>query len=158
MSRGASSAEVSAVLAQVEILRDHHWQQGCDAWLEHDLSLAQLRVVIALQQLGAQPMSRLAESLGIGLPSLSTLADRLEVRGLIVRTRDGADRRVVTVTPTEAGVRLAADVTGMHRDRARGLLEQLTREELGGLRLGLGGLARVLDPAPSAALAVGRPA
>ncbi|HVA22606.1 MAG TPA: MarR family transcriptional regulator [Candidatus Micrarchaeia archaeon] len=136
--------EVEVVLAQMEVLQDLHWRRGCDEWLRHDLSFAQLRVVMALHRDGAQPMSRVAEALGVGLPSLSALTDRLEAHGLAVRARDGIDRRVVSVSLTDAGDRLAGDVSGVHRSRARTLLAQLAPDELDGLRVALSGIARVL--------------
>ena len=39
-------------------------------------------------------------------PDLTRLVDRLEVRGLVARGRDGKDRRVVTLRITPAGLRL----------------------------------------------------
>jgi MarR family transcriptional regulator, organic hydroperoxide resistance regulator len=39
-------------------------------------------------------------------PDLTRLVDRLEVRGLVARARDGTDRRVVMLRITPAGLRL----------------------------------------------------
>ena len=43
-------------------------------------------------------------------PDVTRLLDRLERRGLLTRARDSADRRVVTIRITEAGVRLVDDL------------------------------------------------
>ncbi len=154
MSLGAPAPAAEAVLAQVERLRDLQWRHGCDDWLHHDLSIPQLRVLLALHQVGATPMSRVAEALGVGPPPIRALIDRLESRGLVTRARGDQDRRVVAVSLTEAGDRLIGDIGGLHRASARALLRRLTPAELEGLRVGLAGISRVLGLAsePGAAL------
>jgi len=144
VSPPSRQADLTLILAQAETLTDVRWHRGCAAWLRHDLSLAQLRVMMTLHHRAAQPMSRLAESVGVGVSALSTLVDRLEQRQLVARSRDDIDRRVVTVSLTPAGDRLADEATGMQREQLRHLLERLTTAELGGLALGLSGLRRAL--------------
>lgn len=45
-------------------------------------------------------------------PDVTRLLDRLEARGLVARTRERQDRRVVTVRITEEGLRLLKDLDG----------------------------------------------
>ena len=66
-------------------------------------------------------------------PDMTRLLDRLEARGLIVRARDTADRRVVTTRITGEGLQLLAGldepVLDLHR-RQLGPLGQRKLAEL----------------------------
>ena len=52
------------------------------------------------------PLSTIAERSPVGDPDVTRLLDRLEQRGLATRTREAADRRVVTARITAEGRRL----------------------------------------------------
>lgn len=53
-----------------------------------------------LLESGSRRAGQLAGTLGLTTGAVSALIDRLEERGLAIRTRDPADRRVVLVAPT----------------------------------------------------------
>ena len=76
---------------------------GSDALLELDLSMGQLKAMMALQAHGPQSIGWLGRTLGIAEPSASLLVDKLAEKGLVVRERDADDRRRTIVTPTAAG-------------------------------------------------------
>jgi DNA-binding MarR family transcriptional regulator len=64
------------------------------------------------------PLSTIAERSPVGDPDVTRLLDRLEQRGLATRTREAADRRVVTARITGEGrrllERLEAPVAALH--------------------------------------------
>src|SRR5262245_3198874 len=72
------------------------------------LSEAQYNVLRILR--GAGPDGLSCSELGSRLvsfdPDVTRLLDKLEARGLVVRSRDGRDRRVVTVRASSAGLAL----------------------------------------------------
>jgi DNA-binding MarR family transcriptional regulator len=74
---------------------------------EHDLSLTQIRVLAILRDRRVK-MSELAEYLGLDKSTVSGLVDRAQRRGLLQRTPNQVDRRVVDVHLTPAGLDLAA--------------------------------------------------
>lgn len=74
---------------------------------EHDLSLTQLRMLGILRDRRVK-MSELADYLGLDKSTVSGLVDRAQRRGLLQRTPNLADRRVVDVHLTPAGLDLAA--------------------------------------------------
>jgi DNA-binding MarR family transcriptional regulator len=74
---------------------------------EHDLSLTQLRMLGILRGRRVK-MSELAEYLGLDKSTVSGLVDRAQRRGLLQRTPNQVDRRVVDVHLTPAGLDLAA--------------------------------------------------
>lgn len=52
---------------------------------------------------GRLTVSEVAEKLGVSLSAITALVDRLVKSGLVVRSRDGKDRRLVWLEATEKG-------------------------------------------------------
>ncbi len=94
------------------------------------VSTAQLWVLMKLRYHGDLSISGLAELLGLGLPNVTGLVDRLEERGLVERHRDPDDRRVVHVTLTPAGCRIPDEMEGLQRDVLGRVVRAMDRETL----------------------------
>jgi DNA-binding MarR family transcriptional regulator len=62
------------------------------------------------------PMTRVAELIGISLPTATGLVGRMEDRGLVRREHDDHDRRVVNVRLTPDGLE---ELSGLHAARRR---------------------------------------
>jgi DNA-binding MarR family transcriptional regulator len=76
----------------------------------HDLSLTQLRLLAILRD--RQPkMAELAAHLGLERSTVSGLVDRAATRGLVRRATSANDARVVRVSLSAKGRRMAADLT-----------------------------------------------
>ena len=104
---------------------------------EQGISMAHLQTLWILQEHGPQPMTRLADLLGVAMPNATGIIDRMEQRGLVERLRDGADRRVVTVQQTPAGARAVDEIDGWRGEMLEQLLDRLDTDHL--LRL-VGGI------------------
>ncbi len=63
----------------------------------------QFRVMARLFREGPQCLSALADLQGVSLPTMSKLVQGLEMRALVVRERDEADRRRIMLALTDAG-------------------------------------------------------
>jgi DNA-binding MarR family transcriptional regulator len=107
------------------------------SWLKGSLSLIHLHVLTVLEADGPLPMSRLAETLDVSVASATGIVTRMEDRGLVERRHDENDRRVVVVSPTEAGVAVFRDMMEHRRQRLMGLLGRLTDDELQAFLVGL---------------------
>jgi DNA-binding MarR family transcriptional regulator len=107
------------------------------SWLKGSLSLIHLHVLTVLEAEGPLPMSRLADTLDVSVASATGIVTRMEERGLVERRHDDADRRVVTVVPTEAGVAVFRDLMQHRRERLTGLLGRLADNELQSFLIGL---------------------
>lgn len=70
---------------------------------KHGITLAELRAVRILRDLGQVPISRFADALGISRSTATGLVDRLEERGLVAREPGTHDRRVVLISTTPRG-------------------------------------------------------
>ena len=94
------------------------------------ISMAHLQTLWILQEHGPQPMTRLADLLGVAVPNATGIIDRMEQRGLVERLRDGADRRVVTVQQTPEGARAVEEIDGWRGEMLEGLLDRLDTDHL----------------------------
>jgi MarR family transcriptional regulator for hemolysin len=77
---------------------------------------------------------QLAERMGIEAATLTRHLDRLEAAGLIVRHRDGGDRRILRVVPTFAARDLHARMAAVAGTLDADLTAGLSDEELAELR------------------------
>jgi MarR family transcriptional regulator for hemolysin len=97
-------------------------------------------VLLALKQQPHRTQQEIARAVGIGGPTLTHHLDAMEASGLVVRSRDGEDRRAVHVELTAAGDaafgrlrdaavafddRLRAGLSDAEVEQARALLARL---------------------------------
>lgn len=83
-----------------------YYEEYEQAAAAHSLTGAQARV-LGLLSLEPMPMRRIAQKLKCEPSNVTGIVDRLEVRGLVERRPDPADRRVKLAAPTEKGSRTA---------------------------------------------------
>jgi DNA-binding MarR family transcriptional regulator len=103
----------------------HHrrnWAARCQA---NGLSIIGFQALALLEMHGDLTMSRLAEELGVAFPNATGIVGRMEERGIVERTHDEHDRRVVRVTLTGAGRQLIADMDAARRERMTRLIDIL---------------------------------
>jgi DNA-binding MarR family transcriptional regulator len=96
------------------------------------LSHAQYNVLRILRGAGDQGLCcrEVAERMVTRDPDITRLLDRLERRGLLARSRDSRDRRVITVRITAAGQKLLKDLDGPMAEYNRKLLGHMDRNDL----------------------------
>ena len=103
-----------------------HWRMS-EMLKAHDLTPTQynaLRILRGARKEG-RSCSEIAERMINRDPDITRLVDRLERRGLVARSREGRDRRVITTRITAAGLKLLESL-----DRP---VEQFNRQLLGPL-------------------------
>jgi len=126
----------------------HAWTDAVLA--EHGSSLSTW-IVLHNASLAPSPglsQRELADGMGIGGPALVRHIDRLESEGVVVRTRDAADRRITRVTLTPAGRRLHDELTARMRQIDADLRAHLTATEQRVLARALTKIARFADETP----------
>ncbi|HSF31330.1 MAG TPA: MarR family transcriptional regulator, partial [Candidatus Tectomicrobia bacterium] len=91
------------------------------------LSHSQYNVLRILRGAGPDGLAcqEVAERMISRDPDITRLLDRLEARGLVTRTREQKDRRVVTVRITPEGLRLLTQLDGPVEEADRRQLEHL---------------------------------
>jgi DNA-binding MarR family transcriptional regulator len=129
-------SEVSAKQLQLEGVIDalgSLWEaDGPDVpeWVAQELTFSQLRLLFLLAKHGPSPMSRVAEWLGVALPTASGTVERVERHGLVVREHRLDDRRVVDCRLTDDGRRLIDEMSGTRLQMMRQVLSVLNEQEL----------------------------
>lgn len=114
-------------------------------WLALDLTMGQLKAMLALSAHGPQRVGELGRRLGLSEPAASLLTDKLEERGYARRERDAQDRRRCLVALTAAGRDLT---TRLHESREEQIFRwvaALDEGELRGLVAGFRGLLRAAE-------------
>lgn len=94
-----------------------------------DVTVSQFGVLEALHHLGPLRQGEISAKLLRSGGNITLVVDNLEARGLVQRSREARDRRVVTVSLTEAGKALIAELFPQH---VRAIVEEmsvLTAEE-----------------------------
>ncbi|MFI5258223.1 MAG: MarR family winged helix-turn-helix transcriptional regulator [Candidatus Limnocylindrales bacterium] len=104
--------------------------RGVPGWASHDLTFGQLRLLFVLRQSGPVSMGQLADMLGVTDATASEFVDRVERRGLAIRSHRADDRRVVESRLSDEGARLLAEIAGARREALRRVLSVLTGDEL----------------------------
>jgi MarR family transcriptional regulator, organic hydroperoxide resistance regulator len=99
-------------------------------WLDQELTFSQLRVLYLLAERGPKTMSSLADALQVTPATATGVVERLEKRGLAVRSHRGDDRRVVECGLTNDGEQMVRSATGARLDLMRQWLSVLTPDEL----------------------------
>lgn len=108
--------------------------------LDTNLTMRQLQLLgMVAMEPGATPQS-LADRLGVRLPTVSGLLDRLDAHGLLVRGRHETDRRRHPVSLSPAGERLLGRLMDTNRAVADELFAALDLDLLRGYADGLRGL------------------
>jgi DNA-binding MarR family transcriptional regulator len=118
--------------------------EGSD-WFELEMSMGQLKAVIALSCSGPLTVGGLAKVLGLAEPSASILVDKLEKMGLAARETDPADRRRTPVAVTEVGLELVSRLRHIRDERLVSWLSELDDNSLSALLQGVTALLRVIE-------------
>jgi DNA-binding MarR family transcriptional regulator len=105
--------------------------------LGKSVSLTHLHVLSVLRMRGPLPVSEVARVLDVSAAGATGIASRMEERHLVVRKREGDDRRIVTVELAPGGEAALDEIEGRGREHFAGLLRMLTTEELEHLHAGL---------------------
>jgi DNA-binding MarR family transcriptional regulator len=125
MSQPTSARSVDAVRAAARLAK-----VAGTALVEAELTLPQYRVLVFLT-VRDRPAAHVAALLGVTPPTVTSVVDGLESRGLVARDVDPDDRRRVRLSITPAGVAAVTagdEVVGAGLDRLLGRLDETEAE------------------------------
>jgi DNA-binding MarR family transcriptional regulator len=114
------------------------------AWMEIDLTIAQLRTLLILAEEGPLVIGQIAQRLGIGLSTGGHLVDRLVQANLAERTEDAEDRRRTLARLSPKGEDLYARLLN-HSLQMQTLIQKLDDADLAALLQGLQALNRLVE-------------
>jgi len=96
---------------------------------EEDITLDQYLVIRYLRMNGRSISSELADVFGVGKSSITAIMTRLFDKRLIERIPDVKDRRMICLSLTEAGQKLAELIDERIRERLSTVIRQIDRDE-----------------------------
>jgi DNA-binding MarR family transcriptional regulator len=99
-------------------------------WHRLNLTMPQLKVLLSLFIDGPLPCSSLAEAVGVSLPTMNGVLQRLKRQGLIARSPDRHDGRRVLNSLTARGHRLIDGLWTSHQDWLSELIDRMDSADL----------------------------
>jgi DNA-binding MarR family transcriptional regulator len=99
-------------------------------WLQLDLTMPQLKVVLLLFLNDRARMGDIASALGVSLATATGVVDRLVERDIVVRESQPEDRRVVLCRLSEKGQKMIGGLWQLARDRTKELLQAAPPSQL----------------------------
>ena len=99
---------------------------------EFELTISQHSVLACLKANAKEglALNALGELLSLSSPNITNVVDRLEEKGLVVRTDHGSDRRVKIIRLTPKGEELEGRVFDVHGQRIESMLDHLRGQDL----------------------------
>src|SRR5436305_14314705 len=141
------------VLAQYRAMMHRFKASSGTAWMEIDLTIAQLRTLLVLAEEGPLVIGQIAQRMGIGLSTGGHLVDRLVQAGLAERTEDAEDRRRTLARLTPKGEDLYARLLNPSL-QMQTLIQKLESKDLAAFLQGLKALNRLVEVEPKADLSI----
>lgn len=111
--------------------------------LPGDLTLAQLSILMTLQERGPMRMTVLAAQQHVRTPTATVAIRRLEKLGLVERSRDSADLRAVFVKITPHGHAICCDALASRHVQLAAMLKTLSPEDRANLNEAMSPLERL---------------
>jgi DNA-binding MarR family transcriptional regulator len=119
-----------------------------ELYKKYAVSQPQLTCLLALQEYGPLPISKLAQYMMVKPSTATGIVDRLEEKELVIRQRSLLDRRVVTIELTESGHSLAQDAPVPIPGQMVDGLNKLAVEDTKTIVKSLAALVAMLDDPP----------
>jgi DNA-binding MarR family transcriptional regulator len=114
-------------------------------WHRLDLTMPQLKVLLSLFVDGPLPCSSLAEAVGVSLPTMNGVLERLKDQDLIARRPDHHDRRRILNSLTARGHQLIERLWTSGQDWLSELLDRMDGADLETIEQALTIIVRALS-------------
>lgn len=146
-----NTARSSEFVEQLETLLAFRQARRRERWHKRGVERAHLEVLMALAENGSSSMRVLAATVGSSPAALTGVVDRMQTRGLILRTTDPTDRRSIRVSLAPEGENALAEIDLVRRNSVVALVDAMTDQELEAVAVGLTALATASERASSPA-------
>ncbi len=120
-------------------------QHQPEVWMDLNLTIAQLKSVFFIANRGSINLRTLAAALGVTPADVTGIVDRLVEQGLVSRTENPEDRRMLLVRATDKGEALVTNLRQTTMGRITDLLSRMNVDELTTLVRGLTSLVRAAE-------------
>ena len=114
----------------VEYLSLAHHTVALEEWQGIDMTIAQIKTMVLLQNMNGTRMGGIAAYLGSTLSATTSIVDRLVDKGLVERDTDPNDRRVVVCKLTNEGRDTIHQFWYIGTSRAEAVWQRLSYDQL----------------------------
>lgn len=135
-----TSLNTKAIEEIIEFQRETNRLFGnfaAEPWIELSLTIAQLKSLFFIADKGKTNFKKLADALGVTPPNVTGIVDRLVDHGLVSRTENPEDRRIMLLQITTKGRNLLHTLQQNRASHMSSILEQLDQNDLAALHRGL---------------------
>jgi len=115
--------------------------------LEINLTSAQIKLLTCFSEQEELTMTELSRNLGVSMPTMTAMVDRLVNSKMVKRERDTIDRRVVRATLSEQGRKVLKKLVRIRRNEMEKILVNLSEEEMKDFITSMEMVARLLAKA-----------
>jgi MarR family transcriptional regulator, organic hydroperoxide resistance regulator len=105
-------------------------ESGIEPWIALDITLAQFKSLLFIASKEKTNFKKLAEALGVTPPNITGIIDRLVEQGLVTRTENPEDRRVMLLQVTDKGLDFLDNLRQNRIDALSKVLAHLSNDEL----------------------------
>jgi MarR family transcriptional regulator, organic hydroperoxide resistance regulator len=129
----------------IELQRQSNRVMGhfaAEPWIELGLTIAQLKSLFYIVDKEKTSFKKLAEALRVTPPNVTGIIDRLVEQGLVSRTENPEDRRIMLLQPTQKAQNLLNTLKENRTNHMMKILDNLSFEELSCLMQGLYALVK----------------
>ncbi len=123
------------------VLRDY----DVDVWMDLSLTVPQLKCLFYISNQGKTNFRKLADRLKVSPSNITGIIDRLVEQGLVSRTENPEDRRVLLLQATNEGETLVTELREKRSIYLSQTLTDLSPEELDSIAQGLALLVRATE-------------
>ncbi len=120
-------------------------QYEVDVWMELDVTLPQLKSLFFISHHGTTNLSTLAAALRVTPTNVTGIVDRLVKQGLVSRTENPEDRRMLLLRATDKGEELLNKLRERRWGYISGVLAGMSVNELSTLARGLASLVQTVE-------------
>ncbi len=120
-------------------------QYELDVWMALPLTIAQLKSLFYISNKGSTSLGKLAATLRVTPTNTTGIIDRLVKQGLVSRTENPEDRRVLLLQATGEGEKLVARLRERRIGYLSEVLQRMDVDELTTLSDGLASFIRAAD-------------
>jgi MarR family transcriptional regulator, organic hydroperoxide resistance regulator len=114
---------------------------AAEPWIELSLTIAQLKSLFFIADKGKTNFKKLADALGVTPPNVTGIVDRLVEHGLVSRTENPEDRRIMLLQITAKGRNLLHTLQQNRASHMATILGKLSDEDIAALLRGMKALA-----------------
>jgi DNA-binding MarR family transcriptional regulator len=120
-------------------------QYAPEAWMDMNLTIAQLKSLSFIARKGSTNSKQLAAALGSTSSNVTGIVDRLVEQGLVSRQENPEDRRMLLLRATAKGEGILANLRERKISHMSEILAHMSLEELSMLAQGLSSLVKAAE-------------